>query len=129
MTLGIDIDGVLTDAPEIFKELMIALKKNGDKVYIISGVGVDNDEKKSRKFKLGQLKQLGIDEKCYDSLHVAVMPIPQSKRELCKKLGVEFMIDNDLSFVSKIIDVTPCGLFLPKIPGTFKSAYKKIYKK
>ena len=54
MKIGFDLHGVLTEAPEILKPILMALRLRGDEIYVLSGpprIVIEAELKKLRYFE------------------------------------------------------------------------------
>lgn len=85
MKLAFDVDGVITEFPELYSILTDSLVKNGHEVYIIS----DYDEhfRKERERELAQ----------YDIVYTEFI-ITGNKKEYCQENGIDYAFDDDISY-------------------------------
>lgn len=83
MNFAFDVDGVITDAPEFFKHICRAIRKDGHKVHIVSGF-----DENFRKQRLRELETLGIE---YDHFEITA-----DKEGFCKSNEIDFVIDDHI---------------------------------
>ena len=81
MVIEIDIDGTITQAPEFFKHLTNAFRRDGHKI-IVATTRVDDQE--SRDYTTKQLRELGI---VYDELVLSPRFEDLDKRRFPAGLG------------------------------------------
>lgn len=105
MNLGIDIDGTLTAHPDFFVRLGRLWRAQGDKVYLITGLGLSGVEKRRVKWPVLN------DTSFYDEIVttakynaeerqlIGVEPdnekiVGRFKQRMCRELGVGIMFDD-----------------------------------
>lgn len=89
MRFAFDVDGVITEMPDLFRVLTSALKSAGHEVLIVT----DFDET-FRKFRENELKDLGI---VYDELIIT-----PHKERLFKERSVDFAFDDDAEYYENL---------------------------
>ena len=85
MRFAFDVDGVITEMPELFSVLTSALKASGHEVLIVT----DFDET-FRKYREDELQKLGI---VYDELIIT-----PHKEKLFKERAIDFAFDDDVEY-------------------------------
>ncbi|MEP0006917.1 MAG: hypothetical protein ABJ387_10565 [Balneola sp.] len=83
MKFAFDVDGVITDAPNFFKILILSLRNDGHEIHIIS----DFDEY-FRDQRIAELKKAGIE---YDYFEIT-----SKKEEYCISKNIDFVIDDEM---------------------------------
>lgn len=94
--VAVDLDGTADADPEMFRKLMTALRKRGDKVVILTGCHHFPVTEADKAEKKADLERLGLGD-CYDKLHVYPNPPGNAKAAYCEKHNVALLIDNSLS--------------------------------
>ncbi|NCC04178.1 MAG: hypothetical protein EOM37_09085 [Proteobacteria bacterium] len=89
MRFAFDVDGVISEMPELFAALTSALKLAGHEILIVT----DFDES-FRKFREEELTSLGI---VYDELIIT----PQ-KEKIFLERGVDFAFDDDVEYYENL---------------------------
>lgn len=81
MKIALDVDGIITDAPEFFSVWTKALIAAGHEIYVIS----DFDEY-YRDQRVKELEEYGIEYTAFI--------ITKRKKEYCLENGIEYAIDD-----------------------------------
>ncbi len=100
MNIGIDFDNTITEHPLLFKKLTRSLI-NGNKIYVISSCDRPKEPKRDEVYaeKEERLRGWGVH---YSKLLLALEPIPRNKATLCRRYGIDIMIDDDRRNVKAI---------------------------
>lgn len=112
-TIGVDVDGTITSAPEQMGAMMMALKAAAHQVIILTGVSGISASQQDFDEKTQLLTSLGCGQ-CWDSMyiipHAPGSDLPAMKADLCKQLGVDVLIDNDKNNAKACMAVVPLVL-------------------
>jgi hypothetical protein len=95
LKIGIDIGGVLSKYPDTFRTLMLELKKTDIEVFVISDM-----HDPSKMNGMLQMNNIPIDPDHVISADYAEHG-EMCKAEVCKKLGIDIMIDDFIGYVAR----------------------------
>lgn len=101
MRIAIDVDDVITEAPQFFAAMTQAMKLAGHEIHIVT----DFDEH-FRQQREKELEGYGV---VYDQL-----AITGDKSGYCKANGIEVAIDDDPSYFTEGYSRIPVNLFTVK---------------
>lgn len=110
MRLGLDLDSTITAAPKMFKALAEAVRADKGTVHVITGHD-DNEGPITPKHYQDVkeiLDNLGVP---YDIIYIAPEPLPANKAAYCKKVGIDFFIDDNKKNVKAVRKVTNAARF------------------
>ncbi len=102
MKIAIDVDGVITEAPDFFSVLTRSLKADGHLVFIVT----DFDEH-FRKDREKELDEYGI---AYDELVITA-----DKEQFCRENNIDYAIDDDAEYFPRAAASTNLNLFTLKM--------------
>ena len=112
-TIGVDLDGTITSAPEQMLEIMVALRAASHRVLILTGISDDPVTQADFDAKVALLTSLGCGQ-CWDAMYILPHPpgadLPTMKAQLCQDLGVTVLIDNDKGNARACMAVVPLVL-------------------
>lgn len=116
MIFCFDIDGTITEKPQVFKTIMNSLVKAGHEVYPLTGTIVGWNQT-GDEYRINQLKSMGI-EKGTDYTDVVVCVeqtvngVGDLKGNFCKTKNVDFMIEDTGIYADSIKKFSPNTLCL-----------------
>ncbi len=102
MKIAIDVDGVITEAPDFFSALTKSLKAAGHSVFIVT----DFDEH-FRKDREKELDEYGI---AYDELVITA-----DKEQFCRENRIDYALDDDVEYFPGAVSNTSLNLFTLKM--------------
>ena len=101
MRIAIDVDDVITEAPEFFAAMTQAMKAAGHEIHIVT----DFDE----HFREQREKELASYGVVYDAL-----VITGNKLQYCQDNGIDMAIDDDMSYFEEGYTAVAINLFRMK---------------
>lgn len=108
MKLGLDVDGTIGTAPELFASLARAIRSVGGEIHIITAVHSKQVTDSDRSERAAQLSEWGVP---YDALYLAPVPIPVNKAAYAAEVELDFFIDNKPVNVAAVSAVCPSALY------------------
>ena len=126
MKIGIDIDGVLTKQVNFFNELTRLFRKEGHKVYIITGLGKEVAEERLKDYLVGEHDGIHSTDN-YSTFEKSLIPTGISneiivgilKKRMCAELGISAMFDNRTDIQKELCDSVGKCAYLKVIDPIF----------
>lgn len=118
IVFGLDIDGTLTAMPDFFRPMCRAIMQAGGLVYLITGCKPgDGPARATNAGREAQVAQYGF-RRGIEYAAIFICPggtedaIGKAKERVCKRMGVQLLIDNDPTFANDVAHAVPCALLL-----------------
>lgn len=122
MNVAFDIDGTVTDAPDVFAAVTAALTRAGHHVFVVTAYGPgDPKTHGDQKWRQEQLAELGLNVgRNYERVYIAAgdtkHDVANEKRDICKMLNVRLFVDNSVLNCRAVSETALC-LLVQDRPG------------